>query len=135
VLLTLFAWGVFAFWRAFPRFDSRLVGGWEIRELGQSTSGITFFEGGFGQRGNERGHREFRWWTCGNRLVMHPNRISRSANYKTAAEYALRSACFQGPPPDVSELEIVHIDAVEARFALRPWPAGSDVTKNLVLRR
>ncbi|QDT54081.1 hypothetical protein Pan44_21080 [Caulifigura coniformis] len=134
LLLALFVWGVFAVWRGFPRFDSRLVGRWEIRDLGRTASVITFHEGGFGQRGNEHGHREFRWWTCGNRLLMHPNHVSRSANYQAVAEYALRAACFLGPPAEVSEFKIVRIEADEARFDRRTW-SGGIVTETLVLHR
>jgi hypothetical protein len=135
LLLALVCYGVYGLWRVFPRFDGRLIGSWNIIDLNTPPADITFFPRGGGRRGNSHGEREFRWWTCGNRLIMHPIHRDRGENIKEAVEYAFRILFFMDPQPNVTEFDIVRLDGSSARFDQRPRLFETGVTDTLVLRR
>ena len=135
LVLVLAGYGVFGVWRVFPRFDSRLPGPWEQTSLRGAPATITFGHRGSGWRGNDAESRTFRWWTCGNTLLMHEDRGSKRANIGAALEYAARTLLFLRPPSDVTEFTIKRLDAYGAQFVKRPEISDGGVTQSLELRR
>jgi hypothetical protein len=135
LLVAAIGYGAYGLWRTFPRFDRRLVGSWTIMDLSGPRTTITFFERGGGRRGNINGERRFRWWTCGNRLLMHPDRGGTSENVQEALAYALRTLLFLDRPHDLSEFDIVRLESSLAQFHKRPRRHESGVTESLVLER
>lgn len=135
MLLAIISYGIYGLWRTLPRFDGRLIGSWTIMDLNSPLASITFFERGGGRRGNVYGERQFRWWTCGNRLVMHPSRRTRGENIQEALGYAFRTLLFMDLPHDVTEFDIVRLEHSSARFDECPKIFETDVTQSLVLGR
>jgi hypothetical protein len=135
LLLALAAYGLFGVWRTFPRFDSRLIGAWNQTGLRGAPATLSFGQRGSGWRGNDAESRTFRWWTCGNKLLMHEDRGSKRANIGAAMEYAVRTLLFLSPPPDVTEFTIRRLDIYGAQFLKRPEISDGGVTQSLELRR
>lgn len=135
LLMALVAYGAFAVWRVFPRFDSRLIGPWTIPRLSGPEEIMVFQPRGFGMQGYTHSSRTFRWWICGNVLVKHPDRGSHSANVRTALEYAVRTLLFLGRPRDMAEFDIVRLDPYGAQFEQRPRRETPGFKQTLVLRR
>lgn len=134
LLTALLCYGAFAVWRVFPRFDSRLIGQW--RPGVRSEDVWVFHDRGAGEWVNVTRvrPRKFRWFTCGNVLVKHEDRGSRSANMKAALEYAVRTLLFLGPPDGTTEFDIVQLNKYGAQFVSRARPADFRSSETLVLR-
>jgi hypothetical protein len=135
VLLAIVCYGVYGLWRVFPRFDSRLLGTWNQTSLRGSPATITFAHRGSGWRGNDAESRTFRWWTCGNKLLMHEDRGSKNANISAALAYAARTLLFLGPPSDVTEFTITRLDTYGAQLIKRSAISHAGAIPSLELRR
>ena len=135
LVVALAAYALFGVWRTFPRFDSRLLGQWHQTDLQGSESTFTFGHRGSGGRGNDRESRTFRWWTCGNKLLMLQDRGSTNANIGAALEYAVRTLLFLGPPSDVTEFTINRLDTYGVQLTKRPEISDGGVVESLELRR
>ena len=133
--LVLLCYGVFAVWRVFPRFDARLLGQWRVGNGVDADTTWFFHNRGAGEQWNAHSRRTFRWWICGNLLVKHENRGSRSANISAALNYAFRTLLFLGPPERMTEFEIDRLDQYGAQFTSRPRQEQPGSRETLVLRR
>lgn len=129
------AFCLFAVWRVFPRFDSELVGTWQIPDINPSDKTMTFYDGGFGQRHSSSRNQSFRWWICGGRLIMHDDLGSRSANMKAVFHYALRAMLLSGPPVGTREWKVVTLNEHVAQMESQSWSGLYSAMETLTLRR
>jgi hypothetical protein len=134
LLLAVLVYGVYGVWRVFPRFDARLIRTWAQSSQGGALTTRSFFARGFGRVGNGPNSRTFRWWTCGNKLLIHTDRGDKGANIREAFEYAVRTLLFLAPQPDVSEFTINRLDAYGAQLIQRPEISDGGVQQSLELR-
>lgn len=102
--------------------------------MGESMPTRSFFDRGFGRVGNGPNSRTFRWWTCGNKLLIHSDRGRMGANVREALVYAARTLLFLPPQPDVTEFTISRLDTYGAKLIRRPHLSDRGIEQSLHLR-